>query len=96
MKIIPALLLAALACGCGSRDPQAAEKLKHEGRDETKLIRNTQNIGYSGRDIANHVDAALDANDKHNKDLQQQMADPNGAGAAAPGAPPPPPPPPGQ
>lgn len=83
MKIVPVLLLTALIAGCGSSDPQAAEKLKHQGREETRGIRNSQNIGYSGKAIADHVDEALDANEKRNKELQQAV-DPN--------APPPAPP----
>ena len=76
MKIVPVLLCAALMAGCGSNDPAAAEKLKKEGREETRGIRNVQNIGVPGRVIANHVDEALDANEKHAKELQD-AADPN-------------------
>ena len=66
--LVLALLPLFGACSVESSD---TPKPKIEGRDETKGIRNTREVGYSGDAIADKVDAALDANDKHNQQLQE-------------------------
>jgi thiamine biosynthesis lipoprotein ApbE len=70
MKIL--LLVASLVlAGCSSKeDPPPPPKAK-EGRAETQSIRNTQAIGYSGKAIADKVDAALKANDEQVKKAQK-------------------------
>lgn len=72
-----ATLLLILA-GCGPSPEQKAEAKKtQEGREDTRNIRNTEAIGLPGAAIGGKLDHALDANDKHNKDMQD--ADPNAA-----------------
>ncbi len=57
-----------LLSACGERSGDAGSSL--EGREETRTIRNTQAIGYSGEAIADQIDAALDANDARNERLR--------------------------
>lgn len=65
-----AVLLAAALAACGSPPPDSAEKAP-EGRAETQGIRNTENIGVSGEAIADKVDAALDANEQRQQELDK-------------------------
>lgn len=61
------------ACG-GARDETGKpESRAGEGREETKGIRNTENVGYAGNAIGAKVDAALEANDDRNQDLDRQL-----------------------
>jgi hypothetical protein len=57
---------------CQKDEPPPVETPKAQGRAETKNIRNTDAIGYSGGAIADKVDSALDKNDQHIKDVEQQ------------------------
>lgn len=45
-----------------------------EGREETRNIRNTREIGGAGDAIANKVDQALDANDQRMERLRESEA----------------------
>ncbi|RZO83228.1 MAG: hypothetical protein EVA65_15360 [Oceanococcus sp.] len=54
---------------CGNRDGDTSGNA--QGREETRNIRNTQAIGYSGDAIADKLDAALDANDARNDRLRE-------------------------
>ncbi|ORE88892.1 hypothetical protein ATO7_03415 [Oceanococcus atlanticus] len=54
---------------CGNRDGDTSSSA--QGREETRNIRNTQAIGYSGDAIADKLDAALDANDARNDRLRE-------------------------
>lgn len=68
------LINALLGCGlvlsaCGNAGGEASTSL--EGREETRSIRNTQAIGYSGDAIADQIDAALDANEARNERLRE-------------------------
>ena len=59
--IAPALATASLLLGaCGSSQPDAPPP-KPQGREETRGIRATDAIGYSGSAIADKVDGALNA-----------------------------------
>lgn len=63
-----------LLAGCGSGSKEAnPDRAADEGRDETRLIRNTENIGYSGNAVGAKVDAALDANQARTEQLDQQL-----------------------
>ena len=66
--IAPLLGTGLLLSACGSHESNASTSL--EGREETRNIRNTQAIGYSGEAIADQIDAALDANDARNERLR--------------------------
>ncbi|MDD3761843.1 MAG: hypothetical protein PHP86_00945 [Nevskiales bacterium] len=63
---------AALLSACGGKDPEP-QAGKAEGREETRSIRNTEAIGYSGDAIADKVDAALDANDQRKDELDEAI-----------------------
>lgn len=81
---VVALLLSLAACG--PAEPPPTQDPPPEGRAETKSIRNTSAIGYDGKGIAKSVDKALDANDQHVKQVEQQS---NAGEAGDAGAPPP-------
>lgn len=66
-----------LASGCdGSSVPEPkTQDAAGEGREETGLIRNTENFGYSGNAIGDKVDHALDANDQRTQQLDRQLGE---------------------
>jgi len=68
-------LLASLLAACGVPEDESGKRqsLAGEGREETRSIRNTENIGYSGNAIADKVDGALDANDQRVDELNKQL-----------------------
>ncbi|HSW15185.1 MAG TPA: hypothetical protein VLI06_20215 [Solimonas sp.] len=67
--LAPALLLA--ACN-GGPEPVAAQP-EPQGREETRNIRNTESIGYSGNAIADKVDGTLDTSDQRKGQLDQAL-----------------------
>ncbi|PPE73503.1 hypothetical protein C3942_11900 [Solimonas fluminis] len=67
-----ALVLAVLLAGCSKPEEPVADR-KPEGREETRGIRNTEAIGYSGGAIADKVDGALDASDARKSQLDEQI-----------------------
>lgn len=70
MMVLPLLaLLSACEVGTSDTPPPPAE-----GREETRGIRNTSAIGYSGDAIADKVDGALNANDQRMQQLQESEA----------------------
>lgn len=72
----PLLALGALLllAGCGQRDDSGKiESRAGQGREETRGIRNTENIGYAGNAIADKLDGALDANDARKGELDRQL-----------------------
>ncbi len=69
VTVLSAALLAGLgACGGQQNAESAADA---NGREETRNIRNTESIGYSGEAIANQLDGALDAHDQRQQQLDQ-------------------------
>jgi hypothetical protein len=70
-RTLAPILLAALLAGCGD-EPPPQEKKAPEGRAETKGIRNTEAVGYSGQAIADKVDTALDKNDEATRKKQEE------------------------
>jgi hypothetical protein len=69
--VIAAAVVAALAgCSPPAEEPVAAQA--PEGREETRNIRNTEAVGYSGPAIADRVDAALDAGEARDRQLREQ------------------------
>lgn len=66
-------LLLVTACSPKTDEDGKRQSLAGEGREETKGIRNTENIGYSGNAIGAKVDAALDANDQRTDTLDRQL-----------------------
>lgn len=68
------LALALLISACGSDEPPPEQK-PAEGRAETRNIRNTDAVGYSGGAIANKVDDALKANDENVKKVEKESTE---------------------
>ncbi|HEY0916034.1 MAG TPA: hypothetical protein VGE22_14265, partial [Solimonas sp.] len=64
---------AALLLGACSKPEEPVADREPQGREETRGIRNTEAIGYSGSAIADKVDGALDANDARKSQLDQQI-----------------------
>lgn len=67
--LLSLFLLAAGLSACGT--DQSDNSHNDRGREETRNIRNTESIGYSGDHIADQLDAALDANDERNRRMQE-------------------------
>lgn len=63
------LVLALTACGAPTDEPKV--ETERVGREETQTIRNTKEIGMSGDAIANRVDGALDASEKHAEEMKK-------------------------
>ena len=61
------------ACSPKTDEDGKRESLAGEGREETRNIRNTENIGYSGNAIGAKVDEALDVNDARKAELDRQL-----------------------
>ena len=72
-KMMGVSALALLLSACGSSAPPAEPK-KMEGREETKNIRNLDNIGVSGSAIANKVDGALNASEDSARKLREEQS----------------------
>ena len=80
--IVATSLAAALAAtaltGCREHDksPRADDKnAPAEGREETKLIRNTEHIGYAGNAIGAKVDKAITAGEEAKQRLDAAEAE---------------------
>lgn len=75
MKFLPICLAASaiLFAACNQPPETAAAPAEPQGREETRTIRNTEAIGYSGDAIANKVDSALDTNDQRKEQLDKEM-----------------------
>lgn len=66
------LVLALFLAACGAPEEPPAETKQPQGRAETQSIRNTDAVGYSGSEIADKVDGALNANEERNKQLEKE------------------------
>jgi predicted small lipoprotein YifL len=74
--IAPALIAASLLLSaCGEKAPEVpdAPVKPKVGREETRGIRSTDAIGYSGSAIANKVDGALNTNDNQKEKTDQAL-----------------------
>ena len=70
---ICAIVMALVLGACNAPAPPAEDARKSgrsQGREETRNIRNTDAIGVSGSEIADQVDAALEANDQRNRQVE--------------------------
>lgn len=65
------LLAMLLLSACSAEEEPAREAAPVEGRAETRSIRNTEAIGYSGNAIADKVDGALDASEKRKEEMDR-------------------------
>jgi hypothetical protein len=73
MKTQIVILGAALLLGACSKPEEPVADRQSQGREETRGIRNTEAVGYSGNAIADKVDGVLDANDARKSQLDQQI-----------------------
>ena len=68
---------AVVACGGDDADPdEPGRQVKSragEGREETRGIRNTENIGYSGNAIGAKLDQAIEINESRPDDLNRRL-----------------------
>lgn len=63
-------------CGDDANPDEPGRQVKSragEGRDETRGIRNTENIGYSGNAIGAKLDQAIETNENRPADLERQL-----------------------
>lgn len=58
-----------LISACGSQSGSDS-KSSEEGREETRVIRNTESMGYAGDAMADNMDKALNANDQRREQLE--------------------------
>ena len=73
MKTSIAILGAVLLLGaCGKHEEPVADR-EPQGREETRGIRSTEAVCYSGNAIADKVDGALDASDARKSQLDEQI-----------------------
>lgn len=76
MQFLPVCLAASalmLAACSKPVEPVAEPTESSQGREETRTIRNTEGLGYSGDAIAGKVDSALDANDQRKEQLDREL-----------------------
>jgi hypothetical protein len=69
-KKISVLTVVVLLTACSQEPPPAKPDT---GRPETRNLEAADAVGYNGKEIRKKVDGALDANDAHNAELEQQM-----------------------
>jgi len=68
-----AVLLATVSA-CDRPEPEPTRSPPSpQGREETRGIRNTEAIGYSGDAIADKLDSALDADDARSRELDRAI-----------------------
>lgn len=70
------LALGITACGDDADPDEPGRQVKSragEGREETRGIRNTENIGYSGNAIGAKLDQAIEINENRPADLEQRL-----------------------
>jgi len=71
--LLSAAFLAALsACDRPEPEPTRAPPAP-QGREETRGIRNTEAVGYSGNVIADKVDSVLDTSDQRTNQLDKAL-----------------------
>ncbi len=71
-KILLSLVVASVLVAC-QKEPEPVKTMPPDtGRAETKSIEAADAIGYNGKEIRQKLDGALDANDAHNAQLEQQ------------------------
>jgi len=67
------LVLAILVSACTADEPPPPPSDEPpEGRAETQSIRNTEAVGYSGKAIADKVDAGIKANEEQVKKAERE------------------------
>jgi len=76
MKWITTVVLAIfLFIGCKEK-PKAIDPIgRDEARQSTKTLEAADLVGYDGKHLRKTTDRVLDANDKHNQDIQKTLDD---------------------
>ncbi len=74
-RLICVLTFALIAAGCGGKVEDAKPPAANvdQGRKETKSLQAADAVGYEGKAIRKKVDAALNANDARNQQLEQDL-----------------------
>lgn len=77
-SLLLGLIVSTGVAGCGDdADPdEPGRQVKSragEGREETRGIRNTENIGYSGNAIGAKLDQAIETNENRPADLERRL-----------------------
>jgi Holliday junction resolvasome RuvABC DNA-binding subunit len=70
-KLMTVLVCMLTLVACQKQEP--IKTTEDTGRSETRNIEAADAMGYNGKQIRKKVDGALDANDAHNAQLEQQM-----------------------
>lgn len=71
MRVAMLLLVGSVLLTACKPDEPVADDREPQGREETRNIRNVEALGYSGKEIADKVDATLNANDERNRAIEQ-------------------------
>ena len=76
MKLFTTVVWAiSLFVGCTEKPKAVEAKGKEDARQSTKALEAADLVGYDGRLLKKTTDRALDANDKHNQDIQKALDD---------------------
>jgi hypothetical protein len=71
-KILLGLGVVLVLVACQKEPEPVKTVVSDTGRAETKNIEAADAMGYNGKEIRKKLDGALDANDAHNAQLEQQ------------------------
>ncbi|HMY27732.1 MAG TPA: hypothetical protein PLF28_01080 [Agitococcus sp.] len=69
-KLMTVLVCVLTLVACQKQEP--VKTTEDTGRPETRSIEAADAMGYNGKEVRKKVDGALDANDAHNAQLEQQ------------------------
>jgi len=73
--ITTAVVAIFLFVGCKEKPKAIDPKGKDEARQSTKTLEAADLVGYDGKRLRKTTDRVLDANDKHNQDIQKTLDD---------------------
>jgi PBP1b-binding outer membrane lipoprotein LpoB len=72
-KIFGVLVATAFLLAACSDDETRRVEREQKGREETRSIRHTEAVGYSGDAIADKVDSALDKSEERDARMRQEV-----------------------
>lgn len=72
LNYITVIATSIICSACSPPDKSKDHKVE-QGREETRTIRNTKSIGYSGNAIANKVDSALTSSEESAKKTEDAL-----------------------
>ena len=73
--ITTAVVAIFLFVGCKEKPKAIDPKGKDEARQSTKTLEAADLVGYDGKHLRKTTERVLDANDKHNRDIQKTLND---------------------